>query len=307
VNASGTIQWTTDGVPLCAGIGYQERPQIISDGVGGAIVTWGDYRSGNPDIYAQRVNASGVIPDSSWVPDGVPLCAAVGDQYYPQIASDGAGGAIVAWEDLRCGSWIYAQRIRASGDIVATALQNYSAAMVGASIRITWAVSEIDEGARFLISRASGPGWNYMALEGAAIVKERLSFTFTDSDCLPGSTYKYRVECEVEGTLRRVLFETAAITMPPLPVTLYQNHPNPFNPQTVIRFYLPEAQEILLDVYDVAGERVARIAAGRKEKGYHEVRWDGRNSSGEVCSSGVYFSRLKAGKSTISRKMLIMR
>jgi flagellar hook assembly protein FlgD len=95
--------------------------------------------------------------------------------------------------------------------------------------------------------------------------------------------------------------------MPPFPVTLYQNHPNPFNPQTVIRFYLPEAQEIFLDVYDVAGERVARLAEGKREKGFHEERWDGRNGSGVMCSSGVYFSRLKAGKSTISCKMVIMR
>jgi hypothetical protein len=100
---------------------------------------------------------------------------------------------------------------------------------------------------------------------------------------------------------RRILFETDGITTPALAVTLYQNHPNPFNPRTVIGFYLPEAQEIFLEVYNVAGERVARLAEGKTEKGYHEVTWDGRNSSGTICSSGVYFSRLKAGKTIISR------
>jgi hypothetical protein len=176
----------------------------------------------------------------------------------------------------------------------------------GGSIRVDWVLSEIDDGARFSIFRSSAPDWEFIERKDATIDKNRLSFMFTDETCLPGSTYKYRVGCEV-GTTRRILFETDAITVPALPLTLYQNHPNPFNPQTVIRFYVPEAQDIFLDVYNIAGERVARLAEGKTEKGYHEVVWDGRSSSGTVCSSGVYFSRLKAGKSTISRKMVIMR
>ena len=92
-----------------------------------------------------------------------------------------------------------------------------------------------------------------------------------------------------------------------LPPTLYQNHPNPFNPSTVIRFYLPETGDVALDVYDVSGNRVARVAEGRMEKGTHELRWNGRTSSGAACASGVYFSRLTAGKSTASMKMVLMR
>jgi predicted lipoprotein with Yx(FWY)xxD motif len=304
VNASGIVQWEGGGVLLCTATDYQSNSQIASDGAGGAIVVWQDDRNGSPDIYAQRVNGSGAI---QWVADGASICAATGDQLHPQIASDGAGGAIIAWEDQRCGKLTYAQRILASGDIEATLLQHYSAVLEGASLSIAWVLSEIDEGARFSIFRASAPEWKYVECEGVAIVKNGLSFTFTDARCLPGTTYKHRVYCEVEGTPRRMLFETDAITMPALPVTLYQNRPNPFNPRTVIRFFLPEAQEIFLDVYDVAGERVARLAEGRKGKGYHEVIWDGRNSSGKTCSSGVYFTRLHAGKHTVSRKVVIMR
>jgi predicted lipoprotein with Yx(FWY)xxD motif len=304
VNASGAVQWTTDGVALCTATGNQEYPTITSDGAGGAIVTWMDHRSVNEDIYAQRVNASGAV---QWTINGVAVCTATGDQSYPTITSDGAGGAIVAWEDHRCSSLIYAQRIRVSGEIVSTLLQDYAAAPAARGIRINWSLSEIDGNARFSILRASAPDWQFVELESVAIDKNGLLFACTDESCLPGSTYKYRVECEVEGTARRILLETDAITMPAIPLTLYQNHPNPFNPQTVIRFYLPEAEEIFLDVYNVAGERVVRLAEGKRPKGYHEARWNGRNSSGTVCSSGVYFSRLKAGKSTISRKMVIMR
>jgi predicted lipoprotein with Yx(FWY)xxD motif len=114
LNASGSVQWTTDGVAICTAANIQSFPTIVSDGAGGAIVTWYDYRSGsNNDIYAQRVNASGAV---QWTANGVALCTATGDQWSPMITSDGAGGAIVTWYDYRSGnSDIYAQRLNASG------------------------------------------------------------------------------------------------------------------------------------------------------------------------------------------------
>src|SRR5207344_1673422 len=78
---------------------------------------WLDYRSGlsTPDIYAQRVLASGVV-DPAWPADGRAVCTANGEQQNPAIVPDGAGGAFVTWADLRDGiSDIYAQRVLASG------------------------------------------------------------------------------------------------------------------------------------------------------------------------------------------------
>jgi hypothetical protein len=116
VNASGAVQWPADGVALCTAAGNQNSPTIVSDGAGGAIVTWRDYRSGDYDIYVQRVNASGAV---QWLVDGVALCTAAGHQQNPTIISDGAGGAIVAWADPRSGInyHIYARRVNASGAV----------------------------------------------------------------------------------------------------------------------------------------------------------------------------------------------
>ncbi|MCX5753310.1 MAG: hypothetical protein NTW97_06630, partial [Candidatus Krumholzibacteria bacterium] len=114
INASGTAQWTTDGVALCAATNSQSDPRIVSDGAGGAIITWIDFRSGsNYDIYAQRVNASGT---AQWTTDGVALCTTTGSQYSPTITSDGAGGAIIAWTGDSTGTYdIYTQKVNASG------------------------------------------------------------------------------------------------------------------------------------------------------------------------------------------------
>jgi Secretion system C-terminal sorting domain len=114
IGASGVVQWSANGVAICTATGNQSYPTIVSDGSGGAIVTWYDYRGGTTqDIYAQHISASGV---AQWSANGVAICTATGDQLSPTIVSDGSGGAIITWYDLRTGNMdIYAQRIGASG------------------------------------------------------------------------------------------------------------------------------------------------------------------------------------------------
>jgi hypothetical protein len=115
VDAAGMVQWATDGVAICTSSGEQYAPEIVSDRAGGAFVTWQDYRNGNADIYAQRVDPSGTI---GWMADGVAICSASGDQLRPAIESDGDAGAIVTWRDSRNGNDdIYAQRVDGGGDI----------------------------------------------------------------------------------------------------------------------------------------------------------------------------------------------
>jgi len=132
IDASGAIVWNTfpDGRPICTQASSSYQPAIISDGQGGAIITWWDLRNGNSDIYAQRIDASGtpqwITYDYNNLPttDGVPVCTIVGsDQRYPKITSDGQGGAIITWYDERNGSGnsnpdVYAQRIDASGNLL---------------------------------------------------------------------------------------------------------------------------------------------------------------------------------------------
>ncbi|MDZ4714490.1 MAG: FG-GAP-like repeat-containing protein [Cytophagales bacterium] len=111
-------QWSTDPAlnnPICAAAGAQSAPSIISDGSGGVIITWFDRRSGVDDIYAQRIDANGV---PLWTSNGVAICTATGDQQYPNITSDGSGGAIITWEDQRTGSYdVYSQRISGAGTV----------------------------------------------------------------------------------------------------------------------------------------------------------------------------------------------
>jgi hypothetical protein len=115
ISAGGGVQWTKNGVAICTAANDKTNTAVISDGSGGAIITWQDYRNGNADIYAQRISAGGMV---QWTANGAAISKATNDQVFPTITSDGSGGAIITWQDNRSGSAnadIYAQRISAGG------------------------------------------------------------------------------------------------------------------------------------------------------------------------------------------------
>jgi len=117
VDARGEIRWTKDGVAICLEKDRQMLPSLVSDGSGGAIIAWLDRRSGNMDVYAQRVDENGVV---LWQPGGMPVCTDPGFQEDFDIAADGAGGAIIAWHDYRAASRspaIYVQKIDSKGEL----------------------------------------------------------------------------------------------------------------------------------------------------------------------------------------------
>jgi hypothetical protein len=83
---------------------------------------------------------------------------------------------------------------------------------------------------------------------------------------------------------------------------LMQNYPNPFNPTTRIRFGLPQASDVLIEVYNVLGQKVATLLNARKPAGYHEVEFDASQ-----LGSGLYIYRIKAGNFQQVKKMMLMK
>ncbi len=93
-------------------------------------------------------------------------------------------------------------------------------------------------------------------------------------------------------------------TDPTLPTeyVLSQNYPNPFNPTTNIKFSLPYAGDVKLEVYNVLGQLVTVLLDKKMEAGYHEVTWEG-----SAYASGVYFYKLKSNSFTQSKKMILIK
>jgi hypothetical protein len=88
---------------------------------------------------------------------------------------------------------------------------------------------------------------------------------------------------------------------------LERNFPNPFNPETIIKFNLPEASRVSLNIYNVLGQVVRTLVNEELPAGLHSVVWDGKNEQASDVASGVYFYRIKAGDFESTMRMTLLR
>lgn len=116
-----------------------------------------------------------------------------------------------------------------------------------------------------------------------------------------GSTTIFEIDTTPGQAAPRLL----ASAEQPEGLVLGQNFPNPFNPETSIRFQLPEARQVLLTIHDVLGRTVRTLANGLYEAGAHDIRWDGRNAQDHPVSSGTYLYRLATGDVVQTRVMVM--
>lgn len=88
---------------------------------------------------------------------------------------------------------------------------------------------------------------------------------------------------------------------------LLGNWPNPVRSTTEIRYELKEPSPLSLDIFNTRGQLIRRLVAATQDSGRHSATWDGRDSSGNAVSSGIYFYRLTAGNYVSQRKLLLTR
>jgi hypothetical protein len=267
VLASGAVDaaWPMDGRALCSAAFNQTGPTIVADGAGGAIVTWQDLRSNiSADIYAQHVLASGAV-DAGWPADGRALCVAANDQNNPTIVSDGAGGALVTWDDARSGAAdIYAQHVLGSG-----------------AVDPTWPID-----GRVLCWAANNQTSPTIVLDGAggAIV------TWIDQRTGDNDIYAQRVYAsgEVAGVPPPTVSKRLGL-LPP--------YPDPSaNRMITIRFDLPSSGRVSAQVLDVAGHLVRTLVLEREfSAGRQAIEWDGRDEAQTRVPAGIYFVRVRDG------------
>jgi hypothetical protein len=126
-----------------------------------------------------------------------------------------------------------------------------------------------------------------------------------DSPCLPENN-------EGCGLIGALPLDCESVTAAPLggglavPVRI-SSFPNPFNPETSIRFFLPEAADVDLSVYTSGGRRVTALLEGILQSGNHEFTWEPRDDFEHPLSSGIYLLRLEAGAIIITHRVLLLK
>ncbi len=93
----------------------------------------------------------------------------------------------------------------------------------------------------------------------------------------------------------------------PKEFSLNQNYPNPFNPVTTIRYSIPRFTNVSLKIYNIEGKEIETLVNEKQSVGSYNVKWNGMNKSGEMCTSGTYFLHFETDESTQIKKMILVR
>jgi hypothetical protein len=259
--------WDSQGNPLSSAPFSQELKGLISDSQGGAIACWYDHRDQKTtlgDVYAQRIGPGGT-PPPGWPPDGQGICTNAADQDLPIVATNGAGGAIVAWRDYRNDELgdIYAGRVRQ--DAVTPVLAAVARAVVEPDhVQVVWRLAGA-RGTYVLVERSAGSGaWER---RGTIPVDESDEATFDDREVTAGARYGYRIVAEDAGPIGEIWLQTPNATG----FALRGPTPNPAQGALVASFSLPNAGQCRLELFDSSGRGVLARDLGRLERGEHRV------------------------------------
>jgi len=297
VDSSGEIQWkvpgpdSLDGIPVVQEVNDQSDPSIVSDGAGGFVVVWQDFRNGGDyEIYGQWIDHTGA---AQWDPGGVPIVSASESQSNPFVTGDSGDSMVVLWEDHRGGVW---------SDIYAQAVTDFGTGLWGPE-GLGICVAAMDQ---------SDPIGIGDALRGAIVLWQdmRASGKTELHDLYAQRLIESGVLVLDQGDLKEGANE----------VSLAQSFPNPFTHSAAIAYTVPyetgdggsrgsggAGARVSLRVYNIQGQLVKTLVEARQVPGRYRVEWDGRDDRENKLAAGVYFLRLEVGTESLNRKMILVR
>ena len=184
-------------------------------------------------------------------------------------------------------------------------------------IELLWITESESNSWGFNIYRSLDKDKNYSQIN-AGLIKaagnstQRRIYRFQDNRVEENQNYWYLLEqIDIDGASQQFgpisMSTTNSVTSVPQTFGFYENYPNPFNPQTSMRFDLPSPEKVLLEVYDVSGKKVKTLLNEQRSAGSYNVVWDGTNFDNQHVSAGAYFVRLVAGPYQHVNKMMLLK
>lgn len=285
--------WPEDGLRVTDIQAGDYSPVPAADGLGGVYLAWDRNTGGVDEIVLHHLSGAGaVVP--GWPLNGLKV---PGNEFshLVDIAEDGTGGAIAAW--AREDQTVRALRIGVNGP-VAVALSLVSVEVEVGFVRLLWYVAE-GASLRFTVERRSENGeWERLA-EITPDGTEKLAYE--DRAVVPGTRYGYRLSYTEEGSEGHG--GETWVSVPRLELALRGFQPNPSAGIPMVGLVLAEAAPATLEVYDVAGRKVASREVGALGPGRHELRLD----ASQRLAPGVYAIRLVQGERALTARGVVTR
>ncbi|MBN1351823.1 VCBS repeat-containing protein [candidate division KSB1 bacterium] len=174
------------------------------------------------------------------------------------------------------------------------------------SVSLYWETEYEHENAGFNIHRAVSPEGSFTQIN-ATLIRGNHTYSYDDHEVKGGITYYYRLE-NVDLSGRKFMHPTISIETPaPEKFELYQNFPNPFNVDTVIRYQIPRDSHILLTVHNILGRVVRTLVDENQKAGFYNAYWDGKDNQGRDVGSGIYFYNIYADNFHQTKKLIVVR
>jgi hypothetical protein len=317
LTGSGAIapNWPGAGLVPCPSMRHQFAPVMTTDGASGAEVVWEELVSGEHKLLTARVNAQGAL-ESGWPTTGLVLASATAHQRVPAIASDGAGGALVAWYDTRAGNGdIYAQRFTGAGAI--TSGWPVSGLAVCTQAGEQYAPSILADGANgaFVAWEDFRGGTTDVYAQRVTAAGEISSGWSGDGVALStasGEQYAPRLIGDGSGGAIATWFDTRSFSGPPVSVpppseprvfALFGPQPSPVVGSLRVAFALPDSWPARLEVFDVAGRRITSREVGGLGPGRHVVPLEPRVG----LPAGIYIVRLTRAGWSLTTTACVLR
>lgn len=171
------------------------------------------------------------------------------------------------------------------------------------SVSLQWMTSKETNNAGFDIERKSDDAWMKVGfVSGQGNTTSPVQYEFTDRNLETGS-YKYRLkQIDFNGDFEYYELNNEVVIGVPSRFAVHQNHPNPFNPVTTIKYELPYDASVSISVYDITGHEIVTLVNERERAGYHSIEFNASN-----ISSGVYFYRVSAGQYEAVKRMMLIK
>lgn len=333
IDQDGNYIWPEEQVTMCS-IASEKVHTVVSQLFGTQFISaWEDDRNGAKDIYAQNINLDGTLGSTivnGYIEGTVLLNGGAGNLQEVEVSA----GTFITNPDV---NGDFSLSLPAGTYDVNINLQYYTPANLPAIVVESGIVTTVDNIVLDWIlvlnppqNVSVNPNTGYISWDAPEPYPgtELLGYNiYLDGTFLGFSTDTfYQLENLINGMMYSVyifavydLGESAFVTADFIytgisagnnlisKTEIIGNYPNPFNPNTTIKFSLRVESQVTLEVYNIKGEKVKTLIDGQLEAKLYEVNWNGVDDNNQSVSSGIYFYKMKAGKFVESKKMILMK